>query len=94
MVLYCTDFLICFDLQTKHGGNALIHLPHVICESWLVLAPAVTALTQPSLADAVRPHSQPASLTPASTAPPARTTRVTTAVTAGQVHEALLWIKY
>lgn len=52
-------------------------------------ATAVTALTQPSLADTVRHHYHRATLNPASTAPSVRTTRGTTPVNAGQVHEAL-----
>lgn len=55
----------------------------------IVSATAVTALTQPSLAEAVRGHYHSVTLNPASTAPSVRTTRVTTPVIAGQVHEAL-----
>ncbi len=49
----------------------------------------MTALTLPSLADTVRHHYHRAILSPASTVPSVRTTRVTTPADAGQVHEAL-----
>lgn len=67
----------------------MINLTYVISESLIVSATAVTALTQPSLAEAVRCHYHRVTLNPASTAPSVRTTRVTTPVNAGQVHEAL-----
>lgn len=47
----------------------------------------MTALRQPSLADTVRPQYHHVTPSPASTAPSVRTTRVTTPVNAGQVHE-------
>lgn len=47
----------------------------------------MTALAQPSLADTVRSHCQRATLNPASIAPSARMTRVTTPVNVGPVNE-------
>lgn len=53
---------------------------------FLVSATAVTALTQPSQARTARRRCRRVTLHPASTAPPVRTTTVTTPVCAGQVH--------
>lgn len=50
-------------------------------------ASAVTARTLPSVAESVRPLGRHVTPSPASTAPSARTIRVTTPVNAGQVHQ-------
>lgn len=54
-----------------------------------VSATDVTALTQPSLAGTVRHYHQHVSLNPASTVPSVGTTRVTTRVNVGQVHDSV-----
>lgn len=54
---------------------------------------AVTALTQPSLADTVRRRCHRATLNPALTAPPVGTTRVTTPVNAGLVGKTTFFLK-
>ena len=84
----------CCQVQTSraiHTFTSALHhertLRGILSSRVLVSDTDVTALTQPSQDLTVRHHHHPATLNPASTAPPAGTSWVATLANAGQVNE-------